>query len=251
MNTESNSFKQVLFVGDIHGNFDVIPNFIKTFELDNCAVFQLGDFGVGFEDEIKEQRRLKYLNDRMKVSNSKLFAIRGNHDDPKYFDGNNMFENLELLKDYSVVNINGWNILGIGGAVSIDRIQRNGYGYHSNGSEGRSWWKDEVVVLDHEKLKDLNDIDIIITHTAPSFCSPILKDNLRMWFNYDPPLENDVNVERQTMTEIYDILKENNNISEWYYGHFHGTHKTERDKTNFYGVNINEVVESRIIIGGV
>jgi len=238
------TYKHLLFCGDIHDNYDAIPNFIRDQELDTCAVFQAGDFGIGFETERIEQRRLENLNKRMIHSNSDLFSIRGNHDKPSYFDGNTVLSNVTLLKDYTVVNINGWNVLGVGGATSVDRTDRGSYWHPREGNKLNDYWKDEVFVLDEDKVKELKDIDIVVTHSAPHFCMPLTKGNIKKWLAQDDKLDTDVAMERFHITQLYGILKQNNNISEWYYGHFHMNAKSYDDKTTFVALDIDKIVQS-------
>lgn len=38
----------IFLLGDIHGNFYVIINLIHKYDLHDCLIFQLGDFGIGF-----------------------------------------------------------------------------------------------------------------------------------------------------------------------------------------------------------
>ena len=59
------------------------------------------------------------------------------------------------------------NHLFIGGAVSIDRVPRR------MDTRSESWWKDEVVNFDFERVKEFRDIDRVICHTAPDFCQPL------------------------------------------------------------------------------
>ena len=242
INTDK-TYKHILFCGDIHGNGDTIPNYIRDNELDTCAVFQAGDFGIGFEREHKDQKWLKYINERMKHSNSDLFVVRGNHDKPTYFDGNTILSNLTLLKDYTVININGWNVLGIGGAISVDRKNRKGYWYPNK----NDYWKDEIVVLDEDKLNELRDIDIVVTHSAPNFCNPLTKSNIQSWMNNDNDLELDLTIERHLLSIMYEILSKNNNICDWYYGHFHFNSKSYNDNTTFHALDIDTLVNNRII----
>ena len=237
------TYKHMLFCGDVHDYYDAIPNFIRDRGLDTCAVFQAGDFGIGFEPIIKEERRLENLNKRMKHTNSDLFAIRGNHDKPIYFDGTTILSNVTLLKDYTVVNINGWNILGVGGATSVDRKQRKGYWYPKK----NDYWADEVFNLDENKLQELRDIDIVVTHTAPNFCNPLTKAGMQHWIDGDDNLESDITFERHQLTVMYNILTENNNITEWYYGHFHNNTKTYYGNTVFQCLDINNLVASNKI----
>jgi Icc-related predicted phosphoesterase len=241
------TYKHLLFCGDIHGYENVIPNYIRDHHLDTCAVFQVGDFGVGFEEKHKDDKWLKYINKRMDHTDSDLFVIRGNHDDPSYFDGNTVLSNVRLMKDYDVININGWNVLGVGGATSVDRVDRTSWMWYKANKEKKGlkdWWKGEVINYNEEILNELRDIDIVITHSAPSFCNPLTKSNLKRWIERDGELDTDIAVERHLLTRMYDILIENNNISEWYYGHFHFNAKSYRDNTSFTAIDINNIVQS-------
>ena len=238
------TYKHLLFCGDVHGEADVIPNYIRDHELEKCAVFQLGDFGVGFAPRRKDARWLKYMNDRMKNSDSDLFVLRGNHDDPSYFNGNTNLSNLHLLKDYTVTTINStWNVLCVGGAISIDRTNRPGYLH----GQGGGYWKNENIYLDEEKANKLRDIDIVCTHSAPNFCMPLTKGGLEEWKIADPALETDVALERHQLSMLYEILSENNNISEWYYGHFHNDYKSYRGNTIFEGLSIGRIAYSSLV----
>ena len=38
----------IAVIGDVHGEWDLITNRIKKYNLDNIIIFQAGDFGVGF-----------------------------------------------------------------------------------------------------------------------------------------------------------------------------------------------------------
>ena len=237
-------YDYLLMCGDIHGNFDVIPKFIKDNELSNCAVFQVGDFGVGFETEHNDNKKLLYLNGRMKHSNSDLFVIRGNHDKPSYFENEYNQSNLFLLKDYSVVDINNIKILGIGGAISVDRTTRSGYW---NEFKKHNYWRNEGVVVDYDKLSLLNDIDIVCTHTSPNFVTPLTKGGINEFLLKDKELDNDITEERHNMSMIYNKLIQKNNIKNWYHGHFHRSCKSYINDTIFTSLNINEIVDLNLI----
>jgi hypothetical protein len=234
----SNDLKVVLICGDIHGDFDVIPDYIKKHELSNVIVLQCGDFGIGFANKYKEIKRLEYLSKRLDCYNSKLFVLRGNHDDPSYFTSGeyNITDNVVLLKDYQVFNINGFNYLPIGGGISIDRTNR--WKWKSG------YWKDEIINYSFI-VEELTDINVVLSHSAPSFVSPLLKDNINYWIARDENLNNDLNLERNTLTKIYENLVKNNNISHWYYGHFHFSNIEYYNKTKFHLLNINEIIEHK------
>lgn len=232
----------ILFCGDIHANIEIVPNFLKKNGLKNCAVFLVGDFGIGFDPEYKENRRMIYLNERMSCYDSDLFVIRGNHDNPSYFDGNYVLSNVILLEDYSVVQINNYNFLGIGGGISIDRTIRNGY-YHP---KKQDYWVDEPIVFKKEKIIGLTDIDVVFSHSAPNNVTPLVKNGLNLYINDDKYLLDDVTKERTTLSNIYDILVKNNNIKYWCYGHFHMDSISYINDTKFYAINMNNIIEIRL-----
>lgn len=237
------TYKYLLICGDVHDKIDIIPNFLRDNELESCAIFQVGDYGIGFDQHHKEIKKLEYTNNRLKNTNSDLFIIRGNHDKPSYYDGTYMLSNLYLLKDYSIVNINGWNVLGIGGATSVDRIERKGYWDNKT----NDYWKDEIINYDENILNNIKDIDIVCTHSAPSFCQPYTKGNIDSLLIYDNELKNDLEIERQTLTNIYNKLSLHNKISHWYYGHFHFNDISIYNNTKFEALGINKIVENKLI----
>lgn len=239
---ETKIYDNILYVGDVHGDHNIIPNFLKANQLSNCAIIQLGDFGIGFESEHNENKRMLYLNNRLKVYNSDLYVLSGNHDDPAYFRNEYNQSNLYLLKHYTVLTFNNViNILFIGGATSVDRTTRRGYW---DPSKTHDYWKDEVLVVDNEKLAEIKDIDIVCTHTSPDFVFPLSKGGIKHYLHADSELENDLNVERANMTHIFNTLVGNGNkIKSWYYAHFHNSKTDYINYVKFCLVNVNEVVE--------
>lgn len=159
---------KLYFIGDLHGNFNHLKYMLK--DIKNSYLIQVGDFGIGFTSYLNDRSTLESLNLFLRERGCILYAIRGNHDNPSFFDGHINFDSLKLVSDYSVVNFKGWgNILFIGGGISIDRTYRH---EESIISSNTYWWKEEKVVLDLDKLESFTDIDIIVTHTAPNYCYP-------------------------------------------------------------------------------
>ena len=175
-----------------------------------------------------------------------MVAIRGNHDDPEFFKGNHIYSNLQLVEDYTVMEIYDKKHLFVGGAISIDRKDRlkEMQKFASYGSKKQNYWFDEIFVLDEEKLK-ITDIDVVITHTAPNYCYPQNKTSfgpmVNVFAEYDDELIPDLTLEREYMTRMFNILEKNgNNISEHYYGHFHSKQITMNRYTNHYLLHINQ-----------
>lgn len=245
-----------LYLGDIHGNFNLIKYYITTYDIRDANLIQLGDFGVGFKPFHYENEALKFINEKLVENNIFLYAVRGNHDFKPYFD-KDPFElsNIKLVPDYTVLNLGGLNHLFLGGAVSVDRMYRytqnqlNGNFIDKTGKE--SWWEDELFVLDIDKLNDMRDIDVVVTHTCPDYCTP---DNSN-GFGYfvddiikstgDEKLKSDLLNERRCVTEAFFHLKKNNDIKLHLYGHYHKSDVTNFNDIEHRLLNIGELWEKR------
>lgn len=229
--------KNVVVCGDIHGDFNgVIGKLCLQYQLENTLLIVAGDccFGfneVGYYKEVAKRHR-KPLHD----SNNWVVFVRGNHDNPAYFDGKAInHKRFIAVPDYSIIQAAGLTILCVGGAISIDRQYRIKAWQQNKGRfpapsdqdplEPNYYWENESPILDTEKLSVIGEkfkVDAVITHTAPSFCELQSKLGLASWCLNDENLMDDVNVERAIMDQLYQYLKEANHpISHWCYGHFH------------------------------
>lgn len=246
--------KPIYFLGDIHGEFHVINTYINRFDIKDAYIVQVGDFGVGFKSLKKEKILLDSIHIELVKRNIIVYAIRGNHDYKPYFDNDPFgFTNIKLVRDYTVLNLNNKNILCIGGAVSIDRkfrktkSQRLGNFDVKNGDE--SWWPDEVLNLEIDKLTNLRDINIVVTHTAPDYC-PIDNINgfgpfVNSFIKNDPDLSFDLSNERRLMTIIFQTIKLHNDIEFAYYGHFHRSDVITVNGTQYRLLNVGELWEQK------
>lgn len=240
----------ILVLGDIHNNFAHVKWYISNKEISNCYIIQVGDFGVG--TNIKNDIiRLNDLNVFLKERNIVLYAIRGNHDDPDFFKGNHILSNVKLLPDYTQLEIDGHNILFVGGAISIDRrvsLEKMAIS-KSVGQYTPLYWIGEEFILDEEKLSNVRDIDMVITHSAPEWCFP----NVSNGFGYlvmefaknDDKLLNELDIERKKFNKMFEILNKNNDIRKHYYGHFHRNEVTLNGYTEhiLVGVGDFEIVD--------
>jgi predicted phosphodiesterase len=239
------TYDNIIFVGDIHGEFKYLIRYIKGYEIENSLFYVCGDFGVGFGTEREEYKKFKHFNISFKSRNNKVVSIRGNHDDPRYYRENYKVSNIECLPDYTVIEANGINILGIGGAISVDRLpnpeMRDLVTKKSwkGREEGKDYWSDEIVIVDEDKLNSLRNIDIVVSHDSPDFCYPEHYGGIEKWVNSDPDVKNDTIVNRNKLTLIHDKLKINNNLKYWFYGHFHQYNFSEINGTRFILLDID------------
>lgn len=228
-------YDKIEVIGDIHGEISALIYSVKNNvgikktddDFTNSIIIIAGDCGLGFPSLKKDNKDLLKLNDEMKNINSIVFFIRGNHDDPDYFDGKTVdMSNLKAIPDYSIIRLKGTNVLCVGGAISIDRKWREKEELRSY-SKRTLYWPEEGLMYDEEKLKEIKEkgikVDIIITHTAPKcFYGSFNNENsLDSFYFYDFDLKADKEKEDEIAAKLYDYVIKNFNPKLWIYGHFH------------------------------
>lgn len=244
----------VCFIGDIHGEFSSLGWLMKYTNFKDTAYFICGDCGFGFNKKEHYSQIFNKLSRTASKLNCEFIFIRGNHDSREYFDKRLINRKcFKTIPDYSVVQTPNHNILCIGGAISVDRSYRllaneknaNKYAkfHHCSLNEAikncqKVYWDCEECVYNEEALNELklNDInvDIVCTHTGPSFIKPFGKDNINFWLSEDKNLEEDTNNERKTIDNIYNKLKtDGHQLNYWFYGHFHFHNSEYVDNTKF------------------
>jgi predicted phosphodiesterase len=176
--------------GDIHGDFKKFNNIINNISCD--TVIQIGDFG--YFPNLKSHSYPNNINTKKSV-----YFIDGNHEDHISLQE---LVNLEIYNDVkyiprgSILELNGTNILCIGGAASIDKQFRTFM---------VDWFpQEEITMSDYYKIPKDVRIDIVLSHTSPmEFVLP----------NLIPFHDNSRNILSQ-------ILKEYK-PKKWWFGHFH------------------------------
>jgi len=234
-------FKNIVGCGDVHGKFRELGYMIKErYKITDSVICAAGDIGTGFHKRGYYLDEFSRLNKILLNNNSLLFMVRGNHDDPSYFNGKNKifdeFSNIALVPDYFTLETLNANILFIGGAISIDRSSR---------TLNESYWADEPCVYDDVAINNLDKkIDVVITHTAPDYVPPYLKNGIMSWEKYDSMLSSDCLHERYVMNEIYQqLILKDHDIKYWLYGHFHSSETTVYENTMFILCNELEFKE--------
>lgn len=240
----------VIVCGDIHGDFETLVYDIDRRQITDATVIVAGDCGfgfchIGYYDNLYKRK----LHKKLAKANVLLLMVRGNHDDPIYFEKELIdYPYMKTLPDYTIVHTAGHNILCIGGAVSQDRNFRISMMSIQEKGKMPLWWTDEPFVFKLEELQVLEDesvrIDAVITHPAPSFCPPHTKGDFEYFCANDKNLAEDVRREREGLNKVYEWLsKYGHPLRYWYYGHYHQSATYEHNGTFFHLLNINELKE--------
>lgn len=247
--------RSIVVVGDIHGDFNkLIHKCCIRYKVRDALIVVAGDCGFGFE----RQGYYAYVYERnrrfLSGSNCRMVFVRGNHDNPAYFNGLNRVqqERFMTVPDYSVLTACGRTILCVGGAVSLDRTMRmNGPYYHpfslDDPMRPNVYWPGEPPFFDEEALEAVGKrfaIDTVITHTAPSICDRIVKQGLYYFSVDDDTLMADVREEREVMDRLRNYLLEHGNpLRDWCYGHFHQSWHYELEGVMYNMLDIMEFME--------
>ncbi len=257
--------KSVVVSGDIHGDYNLLVyKMCVQYQMTDTILIVAGDCGFGFEQKNYYDEIAKKNSKRMNQANNVIVFVRGNHDNPAYFDGKvYKHKRFVAVPDYSLIKACGHTILCVGGAVSVDRMPRikewenkikKAYHYtHNTPIETpfaqNYYWHNEAPVYDEEMLNKIDEvyaIDTVITHTAPSFCELRSKTGLNSCEKEDETLIADVEQERAVMDSIYDKLRiQNHPLSHWFYGHFHQSWHSVINDIQFCMLDIMEFRELR------
>ena len=246
--------RHIVVSGDIHGDFKtLVYKCCVQYQMTDTLIIVAGDCGFGSQRPDYYEDLYMRLSSRLSKANNWLVFIRGNHDNPAYFDGKTVnYKRWKAVPDYSVLKVCGHTILCVGGAVSVDRTRRKYemYGMTVVVEEDRRlevsyYWPDEAPVYDQAKLEAISEactVDTVITHTSPSFCEKLSRSEIQNWLVKDENLLQDIKEERRTMDKILSFLKEYHHpVDQWYYGHFHESWYGEIDGVKYNMLDVMQV----------
>ena len=213
----------------------------------------LGDNGFGTAPEAKI---IKFLTDKNKIlayNNINVVFIRGNNDDPSYFDGEKInFSNIKAVPDYSVIETKNKNILCVGGAISADRTWKK---EQEKRVSKKLFWESEAPVFNAELIKEavenFKHIDYVLSHSAPSFLNVgIDMSNIKDWEEKDKDLQKDIDNERTCMDKVFECLRDNGSKPLfWGFGHFRNELTEKRSNTifvSFINPGIHRTIDDEI-----
>lgn len=240
----TDSQRQLWICGDIHGEISRLVHTVVHEQKISCAdILVVGDFGAGFGRPNSMDVKYREISSLLRTSDICLYTIRGNHDDPAFFDGSRDYERLHFLPDHKMIVLCGKSIFPIGGAVStdidlIDPLTRKSRrlineSLIKHGSSKRVWWQNEAPVQITEGLP--RSADIIVSHEAPlSFAPTPNRDKHVGESTWQQVVES-----RQYLDNVLKIIK----ASLWFYGHYHNHYDGVIGNTRYQGLDIAEMVQ--------
>lgn len=235
--------KGIVVAGDIHGDFKtLVYKCCVQYGMTDTLIIVAGDCGFGFYRPGYYEDLYMQLNGRLSKANNWIVFVRGNHDNPAYFDGQRVnYKRWKAVPDYSILKTYDHTILCVGGAISVDRGWRM--------DENQAYWPDEKPVYDQKQLESISEtcaVDTVISHTAPSFCEMTSYLDIQNLLEQDKDLLQDIQAERKVMDNICAFLKGHNHpIDKWYYGHFHQSWHSEIDGIRYNMLDCMELRELR------
>ena len=209
----------IIVCGDLHGynNLDVLRH--DRLPLIPSYLIVAGDWGTIWNNSehsiATEKRLLKWYNVQPYIT----LVVLGNHEGYERISrlpqvkkfGNMVYQaspSVFILQTGKIYLIDGKKIFVYGGALSIDKNSR---------IPGVSWWAEEIPSYSQFKeamanLETNNELDYIITHTAPvSIVKQMLAD-------YGLVYRQDL--QDETTLQLEEI-KNKVTFKSWYFGHFH------------------------------
>jgi len=213
--------RQLWICGDIHGELSGLVRNAVNRGISCADILVVGDFGAGFGRPKSMDVAYGKVRAALEKNDICIYTIRGNHDNPAFFDGKHDYDRLHFLPDHSIVELCGKRIYPVGGAVSedidfVDPQTRKSRRMINNslirsGSSKRVWWPDEAPTQIAECFPTA--VDIVVSHEAPLMLAPLTtRPNHMREKTFLKILE----------SRIYlDFVMRAIKPSHWFYGHYH------------------------------
>ena len=151
--------KGIVVSGDIHGEFNqLVYKCCVQYRMTDTLIIVAGDCGFGFEQPGYYENVYNRNRERLSKSNNWVVYVRGNHDNPAYFNDYPIkHRHWMTIPDYSIVKACGHNILCVGGAISVDRSYRiSDPHYHTSKQDEplarNIYWANEYPICYQRKM---------------------------------------------------------------------------------------------------
>lgn len=214
---------RILLVGDIHANTFYLRRAMEYAYNELCdRVFFLGDFGWKFDDNFLELGTKLFQKYGLFVD-----FLDGNHEDFDYLlsfpvadDGyRHIAEGIRHIPRGTILDLDGHNVLVMGGATSIDKMYRVPH---------ISWWEQESITYDDmrnaiEGLYNVDKISAVFAHDGPVMPGGSNKGD-DLW-KFGPRYYEALHDSQVNRSKLYTLME----MAEpkfWYHGHHHTRYTT-------------------------
>ena len=243
--------------GDIHRNYNNRFKYYTWQKDPGHALIVLGDLGFNY---LLDERDRDWKRGFCNKYNFQLYAVRGNHEErPQNIFGMQLiydknvngevywepeYPNIHYFKDFGEYEIDGYKVLVIGGAYSVDkywRLERAMMTEETNNPKKSGWFANEQLTKEEmnrasEQLymfKDMGKhIHFILSHTCP--------------YEWEPRDMFLGSVDQSTVDDSMecwmDQIKDDIHCDVWCFGHFHAD-RIERPGVEQYYHDMEELDE--------
>jgi hypothetical protein len=222
--------KPTYILGDHHADYDDLIRALLRRGLRNCRIIHVGDGEEGYP-ECWDDQTAEHLDNAFASLEIEFLSIRGNHSNPHVFNGSVNLPNFKLIRDYTRLEIENENWLFVGGAVSVNRLDRE---------PGKTWWMEEEMILDETRAQAA---DVLVTHTGPSWLTPPRSDLLDHYAAAEAFIGT-TTLRRELRDEAarHDRLFELTRPRQWYFGHHHHSATHQHDGCSIRQLDMAELV---------
>lgn len=217
----------IYITGDTHGPIDIHKLNKRYFDDSTLTkddyLIICGDFGLVWDNSPEEKYWLDWLNEK----NYTTLFIDGNHENHSLLNSypietwsggkvHKIRNSILHLMRGQVFTIDNHTFFTMGGAASVDKDWR---------TPGKSWWPEEMPNEEEHTEANLNlynyenEVDYIITHTAPTSIVNQLIPEIK------PP---------DRLTDFLEDIKKSIKYKHWYFGHFHDDQDIDEKHTLLY-----------------
>lgn len=235
----------IFITGDTHGNQYKWVEQIEPILSPSDKILVCGDFGIGFWHGRywSEEKFYDFLSEQKYT----VLFVDGNHENFEKLNSypveiwcggkvHKIRPNVIHLMRGEIYDIEGNSIFVMGGGYSIDKCFR---------TEGISWWSQEMpseeeyhrAIINLERVN--NQVDYIITHTAPSETIYYLSTLRSLG------IKNNV-TEELPLTTFLDDVQRKIAYRHWYFGHLHVDIELWRNQTAVFS-SVRELVSGKMI----
>ena len=98
---------RILYIcGDIHGELKrLVHDAMHRLKIRCADILVVGDFGAGLGRPNSMDVRYREVRSALEANDVCLYTIRGNHDDPSFFDGAHDYDWLHFLPDHKMIEL--------------------------------------------------------------------------------------------------------------------------------------------------